>query len=91
MKKKLLVLKKKFLTLLKIRDWKVWVGIGVSGAALAILLSFVLIIKDLPAPAELTNRPLPQSTKILDRNGKLIYNIFVSENRTVIPLSDIPK
>lgn len=54
------------------------------------LLSLVLILKDLPAPASLTNRPLSQTTKILDRNGKLLYNIFVSENRTVVPLSEIP-
>ena len=38
----------------------------------------------------LTNRPIPQTTKILDRNGKLLYNIYVSENRTIIPASDIP-
>ncbi len=55
------------------------------------LLSLVLILKDLPSPADLTNTPLAQTTKILDRNGNLLYDIFTSENRTVVPLSDIPK
>lgn len=55
------------------------------------LLSLILILKDLPSPADLTNRSLPQTTKILDRNGKLLYNIFVSENRTIVPISQIPK
>lgn len=53
------------------------------------LISLILILKDLPAPASLTNRPPAQTTKILDRNGKLIYNIYASENRTVVPLSQI--
>ncbi|MCL4390273.1 MAG: transglycosylase domain-containing protein [Patescibacteria group bacterium] len=60
-------------------------------ALILCLLSLVWILKDLPSPADLTNRPLAQTTKILDRNGKLLYDVFVSENRTVVPLSDIPK
>lgn len=58
---------------------------------LVILASLVLILKDLPAPAQLTDKPIPLTTKILDRNGNLLYNIYVSENRTIVPLSDIPK
>ena len=55
------------------------------------LISLLLILKDLPGPARLTDTTVAQTTKILDRNGKLLYNIYVSENRTIIPLSDIPK
>lgn len=51
--------------------------------------SLLLLLKDLPAPAQMATNA-PQSTKILDRNGKLLYNIYTSENRTVIPLSEIP-
>ncbi|MBI4099582.1 transglycosylase domain-containing protein [Candidatus Microgenomates bacterium] len=61
----------------------------VSGACIVALLSLVLLLKDLPAPATLTNRPPAQTTKILDRNGKLLYNIFTSENRTIVPLPQI--
>ncbi len=52
---------------------------------------YILILKDLPTPADLTAKPPAQSTKILDRNGKPIYSIYVSENRTIVPLKDIPK
>lgn len=58
--------------------------------AIPLLLSLTLILKDLPAPAELTNRPIPLTTKIYDRNGKLLYDIYESQNRTVIPFSEIP-
>ena len=53
------------------------------------LLTLILLLRDLPAPAQIATN-VSQSTKILDRNGKLLYNIYVSENRTVIPLSQIP-
>lgn len=46
--------------------------------------------KDLPSPRQLENRQLPQTTKIYDRNGKLLYNIYLEQNRTVVPLADIP-
>lgn len=58
--------------------------------AIPLLLSLILILKDLPAPAQLTNKPIPLTTKIFDRHEKLLYNIYVSENRTIVPLSDIP-
>ncbi|MCL4397963.1 transglycosylase domain-containing protein [Patescibacteria group bacterium] len=63
----------------------------VSVGAIALLITLVATLKDLPGPTALTDRPVPQTTKILDRNGKLLYNIYVSENRTVIPSSDIPQ
>lgn len=91
MNKKLLVLKQKAREILKKHDWKAWVAGIIAIGSLLLLASFILIVKDLPTPADLTNKPVPQSTRILDRNGKLIYSIFVSENRTVIPLFEIPK
>lgn len=54
------------------------------------LVSLVLVLKDLPAPTDLTNKPIPLTTKILDRNGKLLYNIYAAENRTIVPLEQIP-
>lgn len=56
-----------------------------------ILASYFFIFKDLPTPADLTAKPPAQSTKILDRNGREIYSIYISENRTVVPLSSIPE
>lgn len=48
------------------------------------------IFKDLPQPEDLVNRPLPVSSKILDRNGNVLYRIYEDENRTIIPLNKIP-
>lgn len=58
-----------------------------------ILLSifYFLIIKDLPSPRDLTNRSPEVSTKIYDRNGNLLYKIYKDKNRTIVPLSKIPK
>lgn len=52
---------------------------------------YLLIIKDLPSPKGLTNRNPEVSTKIYDRNGNLLYKIYKDKNRTIIPLSKIPK
>lgn len=50
---------------------------------------YVFIIKDLPSPQKLGNIPL--ATKIYDRNGKLLFDIFAQQNRTYVPLTKIPK
>jgi penicillin-binding protein 1C len=46
---------------------------------------------DLPNPKNLTSHPAPASTKLLDRQGRLIYEIFADERRTPITLSSLPK
>ncbi len=52
---------------------------------------YFLILKGLPSPNELTNRSPEVSTKIYDRNGNLLYKIYKDKNRTLIPLTSIPK
>lgn len=47
--------------------------------------------KDLPSPKTLSSREVAQTTKIYDRNGKLLYNVYSDQNRTVVPLSDVPE
>ncbi|OGY07984.1 MAG: hypothetical protein A2700_00015 [Candidatus Blackburnbacteria bacterium RIFCSPHIGHO2_01_FULL_44_64] len=65
------------------------------------LVSFLLIIVPLslmtylfwglPFPTQITSESKnPVSTQILDRNGKLIYEIFEEKRRTPIKLSDLP-
>ncbi len=61
-----------------------------------ILLAFVLfvylsIFKDFPSPAQLSQASQSQTTKIYDRNGHLLYDIFVDKNRTNVSLNQIPK
>ncbi len=58
---------------------------------LLVLWFYFFILKDLPSPARLGRYDIPLSTKIYDRNEKLLFDIFVDQNRTPIPLSDIPK
>lgn len=47
-------------------------------------------MRGLPSPKELTSRKIEVSTKIYDRNGVLLYKIYKDQNRTIIPLKQIP-
>lgn len=45
----------------------------------------------IPLPTSLSSRNYPVSTKIFDRNGKLIYEIYTNQRRTPIKLTELPK
>lgn len=49
------------------------------------------VTKDFPSPRQLESRQVPQTTKIYDRNGELLFNVYSDQNRTVVPLSEIPE
>lgn len=54
-------------------------------------LLFTYLFWDLPLPTRLTSEKYnPVSTQILDRNGKLIYEIFEEKRRTPIKLDQLP-
>lgn len=53
-------------------------------------LCIVIVIQSLPNPNQLSLNFAPQTTKIYDRNGILLYQVYASQNRTVVPLSSIP-
>ncbi len=64
------------------------------GLLLLILLTVGLFIwysRDLPTPGKLSQLNLPQSTRILDRNGKVLYDIYSESNRSYVELDKIPK
>jgi penicillin-binding protein 1C len=68
----------------------------ILGVGLTVLFIFVpynawLFLKSLPNPQLLSQRSLEVSTKIFDRNGILLYEIYADQNRTPIPLSRIPQ
>src|SRR3990170_683854 len=67
-----------------LRHWRL-----VSLAILA-LAGIFFFFRDLPSPKSLSEREIPQATKIYDRSGKLLYTIYEEENRTLVPLSEIP-
>ena len=48
-------------------------------------------LRMLPNPKLLTNRDIEVTTKIYDRNGILLYDIYADQNRTPLPLSEIPE
>ena len=48
------------------------------------------ILRDLPSPQELPSRKQKVSTKIYDRHGTLLYNIYKDQNRTPVALNNIP-
>ncbi len=73
----------------KIRKWLPWTFWVLP--LLVVILSYLLIFKDLPSPTGLGKYDIPLATKIYDRNGKLLFDIFAEQNRTPVPLKDIPK
>ena len=48
-------------------------------------------LKALPNPQLLTRRDLEVTTKIFDRHGTLLYEIYADQNRTPLALTQIPK
>ncbi len=62
------------------------------GVALLVVVSFIaipLFAFNLPSPDKIVRRD-GFSTKILDRNGEVLYDIFVDERRTPVDLEEIP-
>jgi 1A family penicillin-binding protein len=51
---------------------------------------YFFIFYGLPSPKQLAAREPQVSTKIYDRNGNLLYKIYKDENRTIVPLTQIP-
>lgn len=65
--------------------------LGLVVAALVFIPLFLLSwFSQLPNPQVLAVREQPVTTKIFDRNGKLLYQIYAEQNRTPVDLSHIP-
>jgi len=63
----------------------VLMGIGILG----ILGMFIYFGKDLPSPAKVVRRD-GYSSKVYDRNGKVLYDIYNDAKRDPVNFSDIP-
>lgn len=78
---------------LRPKFWKSLSGLKIAifilGSISIVALFFLL--KDIPSPAKLIKKPAPQSTKILDRNQKLLYEVYSEYRRTPIPFETIPQ
>ncbi len=67
------------------------VGLGLLAIILVCSALIVYVSKDIPSPRRLTSpENFAVSTKIFDRNGILLYEIYDTENRTPIELQDLP-
>lgn len=64
---------------------------GLIGFILFLFLLFLWYGRDLPTPGKLSASNLSQSTRILDRNGIVLYDVYHKENRTYVELKDISK
>lgn len=59
-----------------------------------IIFGFIYVAwvsRDLPTPGRLAYGNIKDSTRILDRNGKLLYSFYKDYNRIYIPLSQVPQ
>lgn len=64
--------------------------VGIATILAGVIFVTVLAF-GLPSTAELESLSLPESTRIFDRNGELLYAIHGEENREVVPLDQISK
>ncbi len=63
--------------------------VGVIALFLLSFVVFPLFAFNLPSPDKVVRRE-GFSTKILDRNGEVLYDIFADQRRTAVALADIP-
>ena len=67
--------------------------LGSVSAMLFVALPLIayLWLRALPNPSLLTVRDIDVTTKVFDRNGALLYEIYADQNRTPLALEEIPK
>jgi len=75
-----------------------WANMAASFCLFAVIATtlfvggvFIVFSKDLPSPDRLVDREVSLSTKIYDRNGKLLFDIYGDENRTLVTLDQVPE
>src|SRR3990167_2011343 len=61
----------------------------VIGGILFTFAAVIFFATQIPSPDDLTNREVAQATKIYDREGELLYDIYSCQNRTPIKLNKI--
>lgn len=60
------------------------------GLIVLTFFAFIVFARDLPSPNKLSARDSSLSTKIYDRNGKLLYDIFGDKNRALVKWDKLP-
>jgi 1A family penicillin-binding protein len=71
------------------------IGYYVLGLVTCFLIVFAWqsyeFVKQLPSPKNIGKLNYPVTTQILDKNGKLLYEIYRDQNRTPVKLTTLPK
>jgi len=71
--------------------WSYWVGtLVIIGLCVAVIGIYQDVTKELPNVNAIYNPPM-MSTKIVDRNGKLLYKFYDGEDRSWVKLDKIPQ
>ena len=65
--------------------------VSLVGLIVFTVFSFVIFAKDLPSPNKLSARDSSLSTKIFDRGGKLLYDIYGDKNRALVTWNELPQ
>lgn len=79
-----------FVSALKSYPWRTAFSLGLTIAIVVSSYTFYTsIFVGLPSPEELITKEQPLTTRILDRNGKMLYRVYEHENRTLVPLSAV--
>lgn len=83
---------KRITSLDKARFYRLMALIALGGVVLVGILTALLFAwyaRDLPTPEKIVRRE-GFATKILDRNGELLYEVFADQQRTPVAIEDIP-
>lgn len=65
----------------------IWLGLILVFCVFA----YFFVLKDIPSATKIAQNNYPQSTKIYDRHGRLLYTVYGTRNQSFVPLSRIPK
>ncbi|HPT66036.1 MAG TPA: PBP1A family penicillin-binding protein [Candidatus Woesebacteria bacterium] len=57
---------------------------------LLVILIIFYLVSEVPNPTKLSSNEYPQSSKIFDRKGQLLFEIYSEKRRTPVTLSEIP-
>jgi 1A family penicillin-binding protein len=63
----------------------------IIAGVIAVPLLFLWFSRDLPTPGKLVVSKYKDATRIYDRNNVLLYSVYQEQNRTYVPLKDVPK
>ncbi|MDO8638992.1 MAG: biosynthetic peptidoglycan transglycosylase, partial [Candidatus Daviesbacteria bacterium] len=63
----------------------------ILGGVFLVIVVVLFFTTQVPSPEQLSTRDIASATKIYDRNGELLYDIYKNQNRSPIKLAEIPE